>query len=56
VVGRLVKINDDSIRILKDSGKYTTVPTRRLSAGDSELVNLVVQNMGDGEIGQVAAR
>ena len=56
VVGRLVKINDDSIRLLKENGNFSTVPLRRLSAGDMELVNLIVKNMGAGEIGQVAAR
>jgi len=54
--GRLVNIGDDSIRILKANGRTTTVPMRRLSASDRELVELVAKTLGSGEVGQVASR
>ena len=36
--GRLVEIRPDSVRILKETGRHTTVPMARLSAADREHV------------------
>ena len=38
VNARLVSIGDSSVRLLKDTGKYTTVPLSRLSADDLNFV------------------
>ncbi len=38
VVGRLVMVSQTHVRILKDTGKYTTVPLTRLSQGDLAFV------------------
>lgn len=43
--GRLVKIGDDYIRLLKDNGKTCTVPRSRLSDEDSDYVESIVQRV-----------
>ena len=44
--GRLVKIMAGKVRILKDTGRYTTVPTDRLSASDLEYVQQRAKSAG----------
>lgn len=39
VRARLVQVNESSVRLLKDTGSYTTVPNRRLSPADLEFVS-----------------
>lgn len=38
VMGRLVEVRETSVRILKDNGRYTTVPFERLSRDDLAFV------------------
>ncbi len=38
VNARMVSIGETTVRLLKDTGKYTTVPLTRLSADDLEFV------------------
>ena len=56
IQGRLVALLDGKVRILKDSGKTTTVPLDRLSIADQQYVDVVAARYGNGPIGQVAAR
>jgi hypothetical protein len=53
---RLVGIEDGAIRLLKDSGKTSTVPLRRLSAADRQYVEGMAAQFGQGAMGQLAAR
>lgn len=39
VTGRLVVVLDDHVRLLKDNGRFTTVPVRRLSVEDRQYVD-----------------
>ena len=56
--GRLVAILDGQVRLLKETGRTTTVPLDRLSAADREYVEEVVARHGNdlSTLGQVAAR
>ena len=54
--GRLVEIQDESIRLLKDNGRHSTVLLNRLSRDDREYVNQVIQQQNRGDIGRLAAR
>jgi hypothetical protein len=56
ITGRLVQIADGKVRILKDTGKYTTVPMRRLSNPDLDYVLQVAAQMRSGEGEKLAAR
>ena len=56
VQGRLIAIFDNHVRLLKDNGRTTTVPVRRLSKEDRAYVEEVTVRHGTGLIGQVAAR
>ncbi len=38
VTGRLVVVMPDKVRLLKDNGRFTTVPMRRLSTDDRQYV------------------
>ncbi len=38
---------EDKVRILKDTGKYTTVPLRRLSTTDRQYVEELVASVRD---------
>jgi hypothetical protein len=42
IEGRLIAILDGQIRVLKDTGKTTTVPMRRLSDADRKYVEEVI--------------
>lgn len=44
VQGRLAEIHPDRIRLLKDNGKYCTVPMRRLSESDQMIVQQIASN------------
>jgi hypothetical protein len=46
VVARLVSVSDTHVRLLKENGRYTTVPFERLSQADLAFV----QNQGTGQI------
>jgi SLA1 homology domain 1, SHD1 len=48
VKGRLVMIYPDRIRLLKDNGKYSTVPYTRLSETDQDYVNWVAVSLTGG--------
>ncbi len=54
--GRLIAILDGKVRILKQTGKTTTVPFTRLSETDQKYVEQISARYGSGVIGQVAAR
>jgi hypothetical protein len=51
-MARLVVIGSDSVRLLKDNGRFTTVPLRRLSKADLDYVKL----HGTGSSSQQLAR
>jgi hypothetical protein len=42
VMGRLVVVRPDQVRLLKENGRFTTVPLRRLSAEDRKYVELTL--------------
>ena len=56
IQGRLIAILDGKVRLLKDTGKTTTVPLNRLSAADREYVDQVVERNGSDVLKQLAAR
>lgn len=58
VQARLVLILDGKVRLLKESGRTTTVPTARLSAADQQYVAEVVSRYGSDltKLDQLAAR
>ncbi|TVS14282.1 MAG: hypothetical protein EA424_19975, partial [Planctomycetaceae bacterium] len=56
VEARLVVIMDESVRLLKDNGRTTTVPMYRLSQQDQQYVQQMIAQVGYGELGQFAAR
>lgn len=56
VEGRLIAILDGHVRLLKDTGKTTTVPMRRLSDADKKYVEEVITRHGQKLIGVVASR
>jgi hypothetical protein len=56
VTAKLVAILDGQVRLLKDTGKTTTVDTERLSQADQQYVQDMVAQYGPAVIGQVAAR
>lgn len=56
VRARLASVRDDSVRLLKDTGKYTTVPMARLSRADRDYVAQLVAQYGKAAIGQLASR
>jgi hypothetical protein len=56
VEARLVVIMVDSVRLLKENGRTTTVPMSRLSDGDRDYVEQMIAQIGYGELGQFAAR
>ena len=45
--GRLVAVFPSEVRLLKDNGRYSTVPMRRLSDGDRAYVQQVVAQLGE---------
>ena len=42
VTGRLVDVQPDAVRLLKDNGRFTTVPLRRLSPVDRQYVDQTI--------------
>lgn len=58
VQGRLVLILDGKVRLLKETGRTTTVPLDRLSASDLDYVRRVVAQYGNdiAALALVAAR
>jgi hypothetical protein len=55
-VGRLVKVSNTHVRLLKDNGRYTTVPKYRLSEADMDYLSEVTQQLGVQTFDQVARR
>ncbi|MEM7314323.1 MAG: SHD1 domain-containing protein [Planctomycetota bacterium] len=55
-VGRLVELNTSNVRILKENGRLCTVPLRRLSPADFDLVQKIASMIGKSPIARVAAR
>ncbi len=57
VRGKLVKIMPDKVRLLKDTGKYTTVPMDRLSQADLEYVHeCIAAAQASGLVGQTVQK
>jgi hypothetical protein len=56
IVGRVHDISVGSVRLLKENGRFTTVPMHRLSAADQDYVDQVVADYGRGEVAELAAR
>jgi len=56
VTAKLVAILDGQVRLLKDSGKTTTVDMNRLSQADQQYVQVLAGQFGSATIGQIAAR
>jgi hypothetical protein len=54
--GKLVSITETHVRLLKDTGKYTTVPKERLSAEDLEYVNEMSKHLVEGTTDQFVSR
>ena len=55
-VGRLVKVGETHVRLLKDNGRFTTVSKKRLSQDDLAYVNEMVKVLGIETIDLVARR
>jgi hypothetical protein len=58
VKGRLILILDGKVRLLKETGRTTTVPIQRLSDADRQYVEEVISRYGDdlAELAKLAAR
>jgi hypothetical protein len=56
VNGRLIAILDGKVRILKETGRTTTVPMNRLSKADREYVDEVIGRYGTDLDNQLASR
>lgn len=54
--GRLIAVLDGKVRILKESGRTTTVPMERLSPADREYVNELVTRYGSELDSRLASR
>ena len=54
VRGKLVKIAPTTVRLLKDTGKYTTVPIERLSQADLQYVRQQIAAAQPGLVGRTA--
>jgi hypothetical protein len=46
VTGKLVRVGEDYVKLLKENGRTCTVPSRRLSAGDLSYVTEIVLASG----------
>lgn len=55
VTGQLVVIFADKVRILKENGKFCTVPMRRLSDADRDFVQQVANMLPAGDVKYVSA-
>jgi hypothetical protein len=58
VTARLILVLDGSVRLLKETGRTTTVPFARLSAADRQYVTEIVARFGKDltNLDQLAAR
>ena len=56
VEGKLTIIMPDKVRLLKPTGRTTTVPMSRLSKADLDYVQQIAAQYGNGEIVQLAVR
>jgi hypothetical protein len=58
VKGQLILILEGKVRLLKETGRTTTVPLSRLSEGDRQYVEEVISRYGTdlSQLGQLAAR
>jgi hypothetical protein len=56
VVGRLIEIKADGVRLAKENGRTCSVPMRRLSQVDADYVQQIAASHGQGVIGQFVAR
>lgn len=56
VQARLLLVLDGKVRLLKETGRTTTVPMDRLSQGDRHYVEQVVAQFGRDAINRVAAK
>ena len=55
-VGRLVKISSTHVRLLKDTGRFTTVSKQRLSAVDLNYVQQMTAQLGVEDFQKLARR
>lgn len=55
-VGQLVQVSDSHVRLLKDNGRFSTVPRTRLSQADLAYVDQMVKLLGLQITSQLAAR
>ena len=53
VTAKLVEVLDGKVRLLKDSGKTTTVELGRLSETDVQYVQTLLAQQGSGVVGQL---
>jgi hypothetical protein len=53
---RLAEVTDSCVRLLKDNGRFATVPLRRLSAADSEYVREHASHRDHGPVVELAGR
>lgn len=56
VRAKISSVLDGKVRLLKDTGKYTTVPMSRLSQADRDYVAQLVAKYGQAAIQQLASR
>ena len=56
IEGRIAQITATNVRLIKDTGRYTTVPLRRLSAADYEFVAEQAKVVGIVSFGVTASR
>lgn len=56
IEARLVLILDGKVRLLKTTGRTTTVPVERLSQGDRAYVEQMIALHGHGPVGRVASK
>lgn len=54
VVGKLAVIFPDKIRLLKENGRYCTVPMRRLSDADRQMVERIANRLPAGDVKYVS--
>ena len=55
-IGRLVNISETHVRLLKDNGRFSTVPKRRLSQNDLDYVERMAKKMGTEDFEKIAKR
>ena len=56
IQARLVQVLDGKVRLLKETGKFTTVPMNRLSPADRQYVEDYVAQFAGQTVGKVAGR